>query len=47
MFVSTAAYLAVGSIVAPDLWGNPLGPYIKAIPGAILALVGYAVAAER
>ncbi|HEX8665691.1 MAG TPA: SDR family oxidoreductase [Beijerinckiaceae bacterium] len=47
MIVVTLAYLTGGTLVAPDLWLDPLGPYVKAVPAAVLALVALAVAEER
>jgi uncharacterized protein YbjT (DUF2867 family) len=46
MFVS-AAYLIGGSILTPSLWLDPLGPLIKIVPAAILALVTLAILDER
>ena len=40
-------YLAIGSYVAPELWGDPLGPLIKVFPSIALALVLAAMAEER
>lgn len=39
MIAVTAAYLGMGSLGAPELWADPLGPYVKTIPAAMLALV--------
>jgi uncharacterized protein YbjT (DUF2867 family) len=36
----TTAYLVAGSFGAPELWVDPLGPYVKTIPAAVLALLG-------
>jgi uncharacterized protein YbjT (DUF2867 family) len=47
MVATTAAYLLAGSMLAPGLWLDPLGAYVKTIPGAILAVVAYALAEER
>jgi hypothetical protein len=47
MVAVTAAYLLAGSLVVPDLWADPLGPYVKAVPAAVLALVAWALAEER
>lgn len=40
-------YLAAGSIVTPDLWLDPLGPFVKVIPAIGLALVLAAAGEER
>ena len=40
-------YLAAGSIVAPDLWVDPLGPLVKVGPAMALMLVALAILPER
>lgn len=47
MVAVTMGYLAGASLFAPDLWLDPLGPMVKTIPAAVLALVVLAVAQER
>jgi len=47
MVTVTLVYLAAGTLLAPDLWGDPLGPYLKAIPAAVLAAITPAVLQER
>ncbi|MBX9700157.1 MAG: DoxX-like family protein, partial [Acetobacteraceae bacterium] len=47
MLAVTAAYLLGASILAPDLWLDPLGPLVKTLPAAVLALVAIALAPER
>ena len=47
MVAVTLGYLAGASLFAPDLWLDPLGPMVKTIPAAVLALVVLAVAEER
>jgi len=47
MILVTGAYLVAGSIFTPHLWADPLGPLIKPIPAAILALVCVALLEER
>jgi hypothetical protein len=47
MLAVTAAYLLSATIVRPDLWGDPLGPLVKTLPAALLALTGLALLAER
>lgn len=47
MVGATLAYLAAGSVLAPDLWADPMGPFVKTLPAALLALVAAAMAAER
>jgi uncharacterized protein YbjT (DUF2867 family) len=39
MVAITACYLVAGSILSPELWADPIGPYVKTIPAAVLALV--------
>jgi uncharacterized protein YbjT (DUF2867 family) len=39
MAAVTFAYLAAGTALSPELWADPLGPYVKTIPAALLALV--------
>jgi uncharacterized protein YbjT (DUF2867 family) len=40
-------YLAAGSILTPALWTDPLGPFVKVLPGIGLALAVLALAEER
>lgn len=47
MVVVTAGYLVGGTLLAPDLWLDPLGAYLKTIPGLLLALVAASLAEER
>lgn len=47
MIATTFAYLTAGSFLTPHLWLDPLGPFVKTIPAAILALVALAIADER
>lgn len=47
MIVVTAAYVTAGSILTPDLWADPLGPLLKPLPAAMLALVCAALLEER
>ncbi|KSB88145.1 NADH-ubiquinone oxidoreductase [Caulobacter vibrioides] len=47
MIAVTAAYLTGGAIVRPDLWLDPLGPLVKSIPAAVLALAALALLDER
>ena len=41
-----AAYLA-GTALAPDIWLDPLGPYVKILPALVLSLVAAALLEER
>lgn len=43
----TGAYLVGASIVRRDLWANPLGPLVKTLPAAVLALAALAMMDDR
>jgi hypothetical protein len=47
MLLVTAGYLIGASLVRPDLWLDPLGPLVKSIPAAFLALAALATLDER
>ena len=47
MIAVTAAYLAAASLWLPDLWLDPLGPLVKSVPAAMLALAVLALMDER
>jgi hypothetical protein len=47
MVAVTAAYLAAACLWTPQLWLDPLGPLIKSIPAAVLALFVLGVMEER
>ena len=47
MMAVTMAYLVAGTIFTPHLWADPLGPLVKPIPAALLALVCVALLEER
>lgn len=40
-------YLVAGTLVTPDLWGDPLGPFVKVLPAIMLALMLAAMGDER
>lgn len=40
-------YLALGTALTPLLWADPLGPFLKALPGVVLALITAALLEER
>ena len=40
-------YLAAGTLVTPELWADPLGPFVKVLPAILLALMLGAMADER
>ena len=39
MIVVAAGYLFAGSFLRPDLWLDPLGPFVKVVPATVLAFV--------
>jgi uncharacterized protein YbjT (DUF2867 family) len=47
MIAMTLAYLIGGSVLAPDLWLDPLGPLLKAVPAMVLAMVVLALREDR
>jgi hypothetical protein len=47
MLVFSVLYLIDGTMLAPSLWLDPLGPYVKVIPSLFLTLVGLAIFNER
>ncbi|WP_316858136.1 SDR family oxidoreductase [uncultured Cohaesibacter sp.] len=47
MVIMTLIYLAAGTILVPDLWVDPLGTLLKAIPAMMLALVTRALVCSR
>ena len=47
MIAVTLAYLIGGTLLTPDLWLDPLGPLVKAIPALALALVALALEGDR
>jgi len=47
MLLTSLAYLAAGTWLAPELWADPLGPLVKIGPSIVLTLVGLAILEER
>jgi uncharacterized protein YbjT (DUF2867 family) len=47
MLLVSAAYLLCGTLLRPDLWLDPLGPFLKIIPGALLAAAALSILDER
>ena len=47
MVLVTVIYLAGATLWLPQLWVDPLGPLVKSIPAAVLALVALAILEER
>lgn len=47
MILVTCAYLIGATLWLPGLWGDPLGPLVKSVPAAILAMAVLALMDER
>ncbi|AZO12692.1 SDR family oxidoreductase [Mesorhizobium sp. M3A.F.Ca.ET.080.04.2.1] len=47
MIAITLSYLAAATALAPDLWLDPLGAMVKAVPALCLVLVALAILEER
>lgn len=47
MLATSTAYLLGGTLLAPDLWGDPLGPLVKVVPAMLPAAMLLALAEER
>ena len=47
MIAVTAGYLLAGTFARPDLWLDPMGPFLKSIPAALLALAALVTLDER
>lgn len=47
MAVVAIGYLVCGSVVAPDLWADPLGSFVKVLPAIALSLAAAAMLDER
>jgi len=47
MIALTVAYLIAGTWLTPALWADPLGPFVKTLPAAALALVVAALQEPR
>ena len=47
MILVTIAYLVGGTFLTPDLWLDPLGPLVKAVPAMVLAAVLLALEGDR
>jgi uncharacterized protein YbjT (DUF2867 family) len=43
----SAAYLLGATVVAPDLWLDPLGPLVKTVPAIVLMLVAFVTLRDR
>ncbi|MCP1199300.1 SDR family oxidoreductase [Notoacmeibacter sp. MSK16QG-6] len=47
MVIVSLGYLVGGSMMTPDLWADPLGPFVKVLPSLGLALFVAAIAKDR
>ena len=47
MLAVSFGYLLFGTILVPELWADPLGPYVKIFPSMLLALVLLVVLQDR
>jgi uncharacterized protein YbjT (DUF2867 family) len=47
MLAVSVAYLTGGTILTPDLWLDPLGPFVKVLPSMMLAGIAIAILEER
>ena len=47
MLAVSVAYLAGATLIAPDLWADPLGPLIKVLPSMVLTLAVLAMLEDR
>ncbi len=47
MVAVSLAYLVLASLITPWLWADPLGPLVKILPGAMLALVALPMLESR
>lgn len=47
LFLTLFVYLVGGTILLPHLWTDPLAPFAKALPAAMLALVAWAALEKR
>lgn len=47
MVAASVIYLVGATVLAPDLWADPLGPLVKVLPGIVLALFARALLDPR
>lgn len=47
MMLVSLVYLAAATVLTPYLWADPLGPLVKVLPAAVLALIALAILDER
>ncbi|AXI41954.1 SDR family oxidoreductase [Sulfitobacter sp. SK011] len=47
MIAVSLGYLAAGTLLTPDIWVDPLGPFVKVLPGIVLAGMVMALMDDR
>ncbi len=47
MIALSLGYLGAGTVLTPELWADPLGPFVKVIPGILLAAAIHALLEPR
>lgn len=47
MIAVTLGYLGAATLIAPELWADPLGPLVKAVPALVLALTALSLRERR
>ncbi len=47
MVAVSLAYLSAGTVLTPDIWADPLGPFVKVLPGITLAAMVMALLDDR
>ena len=47
MLAVTPIYLIAGTVLAPQLWLDPLGPFLKIVPLLLATMVALAILDER
>ena len=47
MVAVAITYLISGTLIAPDLWADPLGPLTKILPAIALGLVAVSILEDR
>jgi hypothetical protein len=47
MAAVSSIYIAIGTAFRPELWADPLGPLLKAVPVLMLALIAALLVEDR
>ena len=47
MIALSTGYLLAGTVFTPDIWADPLGPFVKVLPGMALALLSATLLEDR